>query len=45
MSVAIYVIAILSAFQHPGISQLLYLAVVLMWLVPDSRIEKELRRH
>ena len=45
MSVAIYVIAILSAFQHPGISQLLYLAVVLMWLVPDSRIEKELPRH
>ena len=45
VSVAIYVIAILSAFYHPEISQLLYLAVVLMWLVPDSRIEKELRRR
>jgi uncharacterized membrane protein len=43
VSVAAYVIAIPSAFCHPGISQLLYLAVVLMWLVPDSRIEKELR--
>jgi TMEM175 potassium channel family protein len=44
MSVALYVIAILSAFYRPAISQLLYLAVVLMWLVPDKRIEKELRR-
>ena len=45
ISVAIYVIAILSAFYHPAISQLLYLAVVLMWLVPDRRIEKELRER
>jgi uncharacterized membrane protein len=45
MSVALYLIAILSAFYHPAISQLLYLAVVLMWLVPDPRIEKELRRN
>jgi len=44
-SVALYVIAILSAFYRPAISQLLYLAVVLMWLVPDTRIEKELRRN
>jgi uncharacterized membrane protein len=45
MFVALYLIAILSAFYHPAISQLLYLAVVLMWLVPDPRIEKELRRN
>jgi uncharacterized membrane protein len=44
-SVALYVIAILSAFYRPAISQLVYLAVVLMWLVPDPRIEKELRRN
>ncbi len=43
ISVAIYAVAILCAFYHPGVSQLLYLAVVLMWLVPDRRIEKELR--
>jgi uncharacterized membrane protein len=43
ISVAIYAVAILCAFYHPGVSELLYLAVVLMWLVPDRRIEKELR--
>jgi hypothetical protein len=32
----------LAAFYYPAISQLLYLAVVLMWLVPDRRIEKQL---
>ena len=44
VSVALYVVAILSAFYRPAIAQLLYLSAALMWLVPDSRIEKELRR-
>jgi uncharacterized membrane protein len=43
-SVAIYVVAIVFAFYRPAISQLLYFAVILMWLVPDRRIEKALRR-
>jgi TMEM175 potassium channel family protein len=43
VSVALYAVAIPSAFYHSGISQLLYIAVALTWLVPDRRIEKELR--
>ncbi|HEY2897822.1 MAG TPA: TMEM175 family protein [Gemmatimonadaceae bacterium] len=43
-SVAIYLVAIVFAFYHPAISQLLYFGVVLMWLVPDRRIENALRR-
>ncbi|MBK5188987.1 MAG: hypothetical protein JJD97_12150 [Gemmatimonadaceae bacterium] len=42
-SVAIYAIAIASAFLRPAISQALYIAVALMWLVPDPRIEKAVR--
>jgi len=44
LSVALYVVAIVIAFYSPTLSQLLFLTVVLMWLVPDRRIEKELRR-
>jgi uncharacterized membrane protein len=43
VSVAIYAVAIPSAFYRPGIAQLLYTMVALTWLVPDRRIEKELR--
>jgi TMEM175 potassium channel family protein len=42
-SVAAYALAIAIAFYRPGFSQLLYLAVLLMWLVPDRRIEKAFR--
>jgi len=44
LSVATYVVAIVSAFYSPVISQLLYLGVALMWFVPDRRIEKMLRQ-
>jgi uncharacterized membrane protein len=43
-SVAIYAIAIPSAFYSPAFSQALYIAVALVWLVPDPRIERTLRR-
>jgi uncharacterized membrane protein len=43
-SVAGYAIGIPTAFYRPAISQVIYIAVALMWLVPDRRIEKELRR-
>ena len=43
LSPVIYVIAILAAFKAQWISQLLYLAVALMWLVPDKRIENALK--
>ena len=40
LSPAMYAIAIPAAFLTPLISQLLYVAVALMWLIPDRRIER-----
>ncbi|HEX2667096.1 MAG TPA: TMEM175 family protein [Gammaproteobacteria bacterium] len=40
LSVACYVLAIPLAFVHQAISDLLYVAVAVMWLVPDRRIER-----
>jgi hypothetical protein len=42
-SVAGYAIGIPTAFYRPAISQAIYIAVALMWLVPDRRIETEMR--
>src|SRR5688572_1162673 len=42
ISVALYVIAILAAFLHQAISHAIYVAVALVWLVPDRRIESRL---
>jgi uncharacterized membrane protein len=39
-SVALYCVAIPLAFYQRWISQLLYVLVALMWLIPDRRIEK-----
>lgn len=36
----IYAIAIPAAFVNPWISQVLYVSVALMWLIPDRRIER-----
>ena len=41
-SVAAYAVAIPIAFYQPIVSRSLYVAVALMWLVPDSRIEKRI---
>ena len=35
-----YLVAIPAAFVHPGISGALYIAVALIWLLPDQRIER-----
>ena len=43
-STAACALAIPVAFYNPLISQLLYITVALIWLVPDSRIEKMLRQ-
>ncbi len=40
ISPALYVIAIGAAFIRPGIADLIYVGVALMWLVPDRRIER-----
>lgn len=42
VSVVIYALAIPLAFVNQWLAQLLYVAVALMWLVPDKRIEKVL---
>jgi len=43
LSIALYAIAIVSAFVAAWLAQILYLAVALLWLVPDRRIERLLR--
>jgi TMEM175 potassium channel family protein len=43
LSLALYAVAIGAAFVNPWISDALYAAVALMWLVPDPRIESRLR--
>jgi uncharacterized membrane protein len=42
ISVVAYLVAIVCAFVKPLISHLIYLAVALLWFVPDTRIEKRL---
>ena len=42
LSVVMYLAAILLAFINHWVSQLLYVLVALMWLVPDRRIERVL---
>jgi uncharacterized membrane protein len=42
-SLAMYALSIPLAFVHPWISIGLYIAVALVWLVPDRRIERHLK--
>src|SRR5213595_1610505 len=44
LSIAAYVLAIPMAFVNQWISDALYVAVALLWLVPDRRIEASLTR-
>jgi len=44
LSAALYIIAIPLAFVHQVISDVIYVAVALMWLIPDRRIESSLGR-
>lgn len=41
-SIGIYVLAVGVSFSVPLLAQALYLAVAVIWLVPDSRIERQL---
>jgi uncharacterized membrane protein len=43
ISAALYIAAIPLAFVHQLIADAIYLTVALMWLVPDRRIERNLR--
>ena len=44
VSPALYVAGILSAFVDTRIADAIYVMVALMWLIPDRRIEKAIRR-
>jgi uncharacterized membrane protein len=44
-SPALYMLAILSAFWSPVLSQAIYTFVALIWLIPDRRIERALSRQ
>jgi uncharacterized membrane protein len=44
LSVALYLAAIVLAFVRPWIAITLYVAVALIWLVPDTRIESMVRK-
>jgi uncharacterized membrane protein len=43
ISVVMYVIAITVSFANHWVSLAIYVAVTLMWLIPDPRIEKQAR--
>jgi len=43
-SPVLYLIAIGAAFVAPWLAQVIYVAVALLWLVPDRRIERALAR-
>jgi len=43
ISVIVYFVAIFLAFLNPWMANALYLCVAVMWLIPDSRIERRLR--
>ncbi|MGQ0640542.1 MAG: TMEM175 family protein [Gemmatimonadaceae bacterium] len=45
ISIAIYIAAIALAYVSPMISGALYVVVVVIWLVPDKRIERHLANH
>ncbi|WP_055076723.1 TMEM175 family protein [Pseudanabaena sp. 'Roaring Creek'] len=42
ISVVIYALAVLLSFLNPWLSLMLYVAVAIMWLIPDRRIERTL---
>ena len=42
-SLVLYVIAVIVAFWLTWVAQLIYLAVAIMWLIPDRRIENALQ--
>jgi TMEM175 potassium channel family protein len=45
LSIVLYLMAIAMAFVHPWIADAIYVAVALIWLVPDRRIESRLSRE
>ena len=42
LSLLLYAVAVAVSFRVPLLANLIYVAVAIIWLVPDSRIEREL---
>ena len=45
LSPVFYLVAIIATIWSPSISQAIYVAIALIWLVPDRRIERALGTH
>lgn len=45
LSPVLYIIALVFSFFIPWVSGALYVAVALMWLIPDKRIERTIYNH
>jgi len=45
LSQVAYASSIAAVFWQPWVSAVLYLAVAIIWLIPDSRIERELSKQ
>ncbi|MBL8470295.1 MAG: DUF1211 domain-containing protein [Rhodocyclaceae bacterium] len=45
LSPLVYLVAIVSTYFVPWLAQGLYLAMALVWLIPDRRIERAMARH
>lgn len=43
VSLLLYLVAIPLAFVHQALSEIIYVVVALIWLVPDRRIEEHVR--
>jgi uncharacterized membrane protein len=43
LSPLLYAVAAITALWSPSVPQMIYVAVALMWLIPDRRIERVLR--
>jgi uncharacterized membrane protein len=43
ISIVLYAIGMAAAFLAPWVSDLLYVSIAVLWLIPDRRIERELR--
>lgn len=44
ISILMYIIGVLISFKYPIVSIGLYILVAIIWLIPDSRIEKKLKQ-
>jgi uncharacterized membrane protein len=45
ISLTLYALAVPAAYLHPWIADAIFVAIALVWLVPDRRIERTLTQH